>query len=212
MSGTVHLISNKTNNKISNTSFYNSPYLPVKHNHIFFIFKKVKFIYNDPRRFGYVLYFKNKKELNKFIGRYGPEPFSPDFNLNYFRKYLANKEKNIKNFLLDQNFVSGIGNIYASEILFKSKINPHTKAKYLNLKNYKDLILYSKLVLENAIKDGGSTIRDFRNTSGNIGKFQKKFKVYGRENKKCLNSKCKGRIIKKIISNRSSFFCNFCQK
>ena len=212
MSGTIHIASIKNQNEISNTSFYQNPYLPKKHNHILLIFDKIKLIYNDPRRFGYFKFIENKKKLIDFINKYGPEPFSSKFNLEYLRKNLKKKEKNIKNFLLDQNFVSGIGNIYASEILYRCKINPLTKAKKLNLKNLQEIIFYSKLILNEAIKKGGSTIRDFRSISGNKGKFQKSFKVYGRENKKCLNLICKGQIVKKIISNRSSFFCNTCQK
>ena len=114
--------------------------------------------------------------------------------------------------MLDQKFVSGIGNIYASEILFFSKINPIKKAKNLTKDECKKIFLYSKLVLKKAIRKGGSSIRDFQNINGKMGSFQKDFKVYQRENLNCLKPKCKGIIKKKFISNRSSFFCNFCQK
>ena len=130
----------------------------------------------------------------------------------YILKYLNNKEKNIKNFLLDQKFVSGIGNIYASEILFNSKINPSRKAKNLNKNDCKKILLNSKLVLKMAIKKGGSTIQNFKNVNGKTGSFQKNFKVYQRENLQCVEPRCRGLIKKKIISNRSSFFCNYCQK
>ena len=99
--------------------------------------------------------------------RFGPEATSNKFNFKYIKNKLINKEKNIKNFLLDQNFVSGIGNIYANEILFYCKINPFKKAKKLNNKEIIKLIKYSKLVLNLAIKFGGSSIRDFKNTKGN---------------------------------------------
>ena len=108
--------------------------------------------------------------------------------------------------------VAGIGNIYASEILYISKINPIRKAKNLTKDECKKILLYSKLVLKKAIKKGGSSIRDFQNINGKMGTFQKDFKVYQRENLNCLKPKCKGIIKKKIISNRSSFFCNYCQK
>ena len=114
--------------------------------------------------------------------------------------------------MLDQKFVSGIGNIYASEILFNSKINPSKKAKNLNKSDCKKILFNSKLVLKMAIKKGGSTIQNFKNVNGKIGSFQKNFKVYQRENLKCIEPKCSGFIKKKIISNRSSFFCNYCQK
>ena len=211
MSGTIHLIEINKKNLFTNTSFYNSPTLPNKHNHVEIQFNKLKFVYNDPRRFGYFKTFNNKIELKKNLSHLGPEPFSNSFNFEYIVKYLKKKEKNIKNFLLDQKFVSGIGNIYASEILFISKINPFRKAKSLTKDECKKILLYSKLVLKKAIQKGGSSIRDFQNTNGKLGNFQKYFKVYQRENLKCVKPKCKGTIKKKIISNRSSFFCNYCQ-
>ncbi len=212
MTGTIHLSNIKNKNSFTNTSFYHSPILPKKHNHVEIQFNKIKFIYNDPRRFGYFSIFNNLIELKKKFSHFGPEPFSASFNINYIYNYLKKKEKNIKNFLLDQKFVSGIGNIYASEILFKCKINPNKKAKNLTKDECKKIFKYSKLVLKKAIKKGGSSIRDFQNTNGEIGNFQKNFNVYQRENLKCLKTKCNGIIKKKIISNRSSFFCNFCQK
>ena len=169
-------------------------------------------IYNDPRRFGFFKLLKNKKELKKYFQRSGPEAISLKFNFKYVKYKLINKKKNIKNFLLDQYFVSGIGNIYANEILFYSKINPFKIAKKLSSKEIKKLIKYSKLVLNLAIKYGGSSIRDFKNAKGISGSFQNKFKVYDRENKYCLRKNCKGKIIKMFISNRSSFFCKSCQK
>ena len=96
--------------------------------------------------------------------------------------------------------------------LFISKINPTRKAKSLTQNECKKILLYSKLVLRNAIYRGGSSIRDFKNINGKIGSFQKDFKVYQRENLNCLKPKCKGIIKNKIISNRSSFFCSSCQK
>ena len=212
MSGTIHLLKKYKKSSITNTSFYNSPLLPKKHNHIEISFEKFKLIYNDPRRFGYFLFIKNKDEIKKKFSHFGPEPFSNLFNLRYVSKYFKKKEKNIKNFLLDQKFVSGIGNIYASEILFLSKINPLKKAKNITLNECKKIIFYSKTVLRRAIKKGGSSIRDFKNISGNRGSFQKDFKVYQRENLSCPKFNCTGIIKKKFISNRSSFFCNICQK
>ena len=211
MSGTIHLIDKAKKNNITNSSFYNSPLLPRKHNHIEIKFNKTKLIYNDPRRFGYLSIFDNKKELNKKFYSYGPEPFSSLFNAKYIYNYFKNKKKNIKNFLLDQKFVSGIGNIYANEILFVSKIIPTKKAKNLSLNDCKKIFYFSKIILKKAIEKGGSSIRDFKNTRGNQGSFQKIFKVYQRENLKCLKSGGKGVIKKKNISNRSSFFCNICQ-
>ena len=212
MSGTIHLIKKNNLNKFTNASFYNSPNLPKKHNHVEIQFQDLKVIYNDPRRFGFFKFINNKQELINRFSHLGPEPFFKNFNLKYLLKYFFNKKKDIKSFLIDQKFVSGIGNIYASEILFLGKINPTTCAMKLSKEECKKIIFYSKRVLNKAIKKGGSSIRDFKNISGQTGNFQKEFKVYQRENEKCLRKKCKGKIQKIFIANRSTFFCNTCQK
>jgi len=212
MSGTLHLINNKKREKITNLSFYHSKILPKKHNHVKIKFSNFVIIYNDPRRFGFFKLLNNKKELKKYFQKSGPEAISSKFNFKYIKYKFINKKKNIKNFLLDQNFVSGIGNIYASEILFYCKINPLKIANKISDYEINKLIKYSKLVLNLAIKFGGSTIRDFKNTKGISGLFQNKFKVYDKENKSCVRKNCKGKIIKIFISNRSSFFCKSCQK
>jgi len=212
MSGTIHLLKKCAENKFTNTSFYHSPHLPKKHNHLEINFNNQKLIYNDPRRFGYILFFNSKKELLKKFENFGPEPFSKKFNIRYIKNYFTNKKKNIKNFLLDQNFVSGIGNIYANEILFECKINPLTPVNLLNIYQIDQIIEKSKKVLKRSIIKGGSSIRDFKNIGGIKGSFQNEFKVYNRENLKCTNRSCKGNIFKIVITNRSSFFCNKCQK
>ena len=114
--------------------------------------------------------------------------------------------------MIDQKFVSGIGNIYASEILFLSKINPNKKVNLLKEKDCLKIINNSKKVLLNAIKKGGSSIKDFKNTHGKVGEFQNNFNVYQREGLSCERFNCEGIIQKKNISNRSTFFCNTCQK
>ena len=212
MSGTVHLVLNNKKNLITNSSFYSSPTLPKKHNHVEIIFEKLKIVYNDPRRFGFFEIISNSRVLKKRFSHLGPEPFQPEFNSNYIYSFFKNKKKNIKNFLLDQNFVSGIGNIYASEILFLAKINPNKKASLLKKKSCRKIIINSKNVLLDAINKGGSSIRDFKNLAGKIGNFQKNFKVYEREGLNCKKLDCRGIIKKKIISNRSTFFCDTCQK
>ena len=212
MSGTIHIVKNKSANKFTNTSFYNSPFLPKKHNHVELIFENFKIIYNDPRRFGFFEILKDNETLIKRFNHLGPEPFSKKFNLNYLNFFFKKKEKNIKSFLIDQNFVSGIGNIYASEILFLSRVNPTKKAKNLKKSDYKKILINSKKVLHDAIIKGGSSIKDFKNLSGKNGSFQKNFKVYERKGLICKRLKCVGVIQKKIISNRSTFFCGICQK
>ena len=211
MSGTIHIIFKNKKNLITNSSFYNSPILPKKHNHVEIIFEKMKIVYNDPRRFGFFQIIQSLDDLNDKFSKLGPEPFELRFDLNYMTSYFKGKKKSIKNFLLDQSFVSGIGNIYASEILFLCNINPEKKASSLNLKDYKNIIINTKKVLNDSIKKGGSSIRDFKNISGKKGNFQKDFKVYDRDGLNCKRLKCNGVIQKKNISNRSTFFCNICQ-
>ena len=212
MSGTLHLIYYDKKETVTNLSFYHSKTLPKKHNHVKIKFSKFMIVYNDPRRFGFFKIFNNQEDLKNYFSKFGPEATSNKFNYNYLKNKLINKEKNIKNFLLDQNYISGIGNIYANEILFYCKINPLKKGKKISKNQIIKLIKNSKLVLNLAIKLGGSSIRDFKNTSGMSGLFQNKFKVYGRENKNCTRENCKGKICKTFISNRSTFFCNLCQK
>ena len=168
-------------------------------------FDKLKIVYNDPRRFGFLKIIENEEKLKYFFKNYGLEPFNKEFNLDYLEKSLKNKKKNIKNYLLDQKFISGIGNIYANEILYFCKLNPLKESGSLNKRDYKNIIFYSKKVLRSAIKKGGSSIQNFTNTQGNKGGFQDNFKVYKRDKLKCLRKDCAGRIEKKMISNRSFF-------
>ena len=212
MSGTIHIVNKKKIKKATNTSFYNSPFLPKKHNHVELIFSDFKVVYNDPRRFGFFQLIRNNLELKKRFNHLGPEPFNKKFNLNYVYNYFKGKNKDIKNFLLDQKFVSGIGNIYASEILFLSKINPFKKVRLLTKQECKKIIINSKKILLKAIKKGGSSIRDFKDISGSKGSFQNEFRVYQQQGNRCKNLGCITVIKKKIISNRSTFFCDSCQK
>ena len=141
----------------------------------------------------------------------GLEPLSKAFNIKYFENFVKNRKKNIKNLLMDQTFVSGLGNIYVNETLFMSKIKPFRACTDLSKNEIKNLILDIKKVLRISISKGGSSIKDFKNTLGKSGTFQQFFHVYGKENKNCSRISCKGKIKKITISNRSSFYCNKCQ-
>ena len=165
------------------------------------------------RRFGFFQLFKNTK-LNdiKFLKKLGPEPLSLSFNINYVKKYLKKRNKNIKNLLMDQTFVCGLGNIYSNEVLFLSRIHPLKNCNKLKKNDFINLIKNIRKILNKSISLGGSSIKDFKDTHGKSGNFQQFFHVYGRENEKCLRSLCRGKIIKISISNRSSFYCNKCQK
>ena len=212
MSGTLHIKKKRKDFLNTNLSFYQSKNLPKKHNHIYFFFKDFSIIYNDPRRFGFIKIINKKKNLYKYFIKYGPDPFDNNFNFEYIYKYLNNKKKNIKNTLLDQKFISGIGNIYASEILNKSKINPLKSSGKITKNEIRKIIFYTKRVLNYSIKRGGTTINNFLSIKGTKGSYQKEFRAYNRENKKCKNISCKGTIIRLNISNRSTYKCDFCQK
>jgi len=213
MTGKILLVRSKDNSVFKTSFYYDLKILP-KHNHICFKLNNgLIMIYNDVRRFGFFKLFDNR-EINKitFLKKLGIEPFSKLFNIKYFKNFVENKKKNIKNLLMDQTFVSGLGNIYVNEALFMSKIHPLKNCNNLNKKEIKNLILSIKKVLKFSISKGGSSIKDFKNTLGKSGTFQQFFYVYGQEDKNCSRISCKG-IIKKIsISNRSSFYCDKCQK
>ena len=205
----------KDNRKHYKTSFYyNLDNTLTKHNHIIFkLNNKTDLIYNDVRKFGFIKIIKTVNfSSNPHIKFLGPEPLSRKFNELYFKKSVINKTRKIKDILMDQKIVSGLGNIYVNEILFLSKIKPNRKVNSINLSERKKIINYTKKILLKSIKEGGSSIKDFVSSNGKSGKFQQKFTVYGREGEKCLNFKCQTLIKKINISKRSSFYCNNCQK
>ena len=210
MSGTLHIIKKKKN-KRTNLSFYHSPTIPLKHNHIEMLFSNFKIVYNDPRRFGFFKYFKFKSNLDFYLSKNGLDPLDKKFNFQYIKDKLKNRNKNIKNILLDQKIISGIGNIYSSEILFYCNIRPQKKGKYIKNEEVNKLLKYSRFVLNKAITKGGSSIRNFKDTKGEKGSYQNVFKVYDKENTLCPN-KCSFKIKKINISNRSTFYCENCQK
>ena len=198
---------------IFKTSFYYDLNVIQKHNHIYFILNNgLVLIYNDVRRFGFFKIY-NTTEINRisFLKKLGLEPFSKEFNINYFKTFIQKRKKNIKNLLMDQTFISGLGNIYVNEALFMSRIKPVRLCGSLSLGEIKNLIFNIKKILKLSISKGGSSIRDFKDTHGKSGAFQQFFYVYGREDKSCSRISCKGKIKKIQISNRSSFYCNKCQ-
>ena len=212
MSGKI-LLARTHDKKIFKTSFYYDLNILEKHNHIYFILNNgFELIYNDIRRFGFFkLYRTTNPNKIPFLRKLGLEPFSKNFDVKYFKKFVENKKKNIKSLLMDQTFVSGLGNIYVNEALFVSKINPLRFCSNLNKREIKILISNIKKILKISISKGGSSIKDFHNATGKSGSFQQFFRVYGRENKNCSRISCKGKIKKIIISNRSSFYCGKCQ-
>jgi formamidopyrimidine-DNA glycosylase len=203
------------NNKKQKTSFYYSlKKKDTKHDHITFIFnKKIKLVYNDVRKFGFIKIFNTTNVFKcSHLASLGPEPLSRNFNLNYFNKYIFNKKTKIKDLIMNQKFVAGLGNIYCNEVLYLCKINPARSVKKIKKEEIKKIIKFIKIILKQAIQLGGSSIKNFSSTEGQGGNFQQKFQVYGREKTSCSRLKCLGTIKKVYTSNRSSFFCPKCQR
>ena len=172
-----------------------------------------KLIYNDVRKFGFIKFLdKNQISKNLHLKKLGPEPLHKKFSFNYFKKYIFGRKRTIKETLMDQTFVSGLGNIYTNEILFFSKIKLTKKTKDLLDEDIKKIIKFTKRILFKAIKLGGSSIKDFSSDNGKKGLFQQHFSVYGRKGEKCFNKTCNSNIIKIVIANRASFYCPKCQK
>ena len=196
------------------TSFYYNLDKNEKHDRIiFYLQNNQKLIYNDVRKFGFIKLYKSKEYKDiSHLKNLGPEPLSKYWNLKYFQKYILNRDRNIKSILMDQKFISGLGNIYVNEILFLSRIMPYRKIK--TLKNFEiiKIVKNTKKVLKNSIKMGGSSIKDFSSDNGKMGEFQQRLKVYGRKGEKCSNVDCTRSILKTFITNRATFFCKRCQK
>ena len=185
-----------------------------KHNHVIFdLSKNQKLIYNDIRKFGFIKIIKKVNlDQNIHLKYLGPEPLSNKFNIEYFKNFISEKNRTIKDILMDQKFISGLGNIYVNEILFASRLQPTKKIKKLTHVEIKKIIKFSKKIISKSISLGGSSIKDFSSSSGKKGSFQQHFSVYGKKGENCPRVKCKGKIKKIIIANRASFFCNKCQK
>ena len=180
----------------------------LKHDHIEFIFDNEKIIYNDPRRFGSLHITKNVNN-HKLISSLGPEPLSKNFNGAYLLECCKSSKSNIKTLLMNQKNVVGIGNIYASESLYLSRINPQKESQKLDLEECKRIVSSSKKVLNEAIRVGGTTLKDFYSADGSPGYFKIRLNVYGRNGQKCKN--CEEVIVNVIISQRATFYCPSCQ-
>ncbi|MBU92550.1 MAG: DNA-formamidopyrimidine glycosylase, partial [Rhodobiaceae bacterium] len=171
--------------------------------------------YIDIRKFGFFkLVNPQKVEIKKLKAELGPDALSDEFDIKYLQESLKNRVTNIKSALLNQKIVGGIGNIYASEALFRAKISPMMESGKVVKNKIKtgDLISSIKFILHDAIKVGGSTIRDHKNLKGESGYFQYKFNVYNRENMICNSQNCSAKIKKIVQTGRSTFYCTKCQK
>ena len=164
----------------------------------------------DPRRFGCVLWTKDDPQEHKLISHLGPEPLHKIFNADLLFEKSRKRKTTIKQFIMDAKIVVGVGNIYASESLFLAGIHPKRLAGKITKQNSKDLTAAIKKILKQAIKQGGTTLKDFQSSDGKPGYFQQKLKVYDRKDQACL--KCTKPIKQITLGQRSTFYCSHCQK
>jgi len=184
-----------------------------KHDHLIMAFDNGIFlIYNDPRRFGFVETIEGDYKDYRRFRCMGIEPLSKKFNGKYLWNKIKNSTRNLKSILMDQKLVAGLGNIYVSEALWDSQINPTRIGKNMSLIDCQKLVFSTKKVLKKAVKFGGTTLKDFRQVGGEVGYFQNKLQVYGKEGQSCFRRKCKGTVEKSILSGRSTFYCSTCQQ
>ncbi len=181
-----------------------------KHDHIQMDFSSGQtLLYNDPRRFGFFDGFQQISE-HSLLKHIGPEPLSDDLTGEVLRENLKSRSGAIKSVLMNQAVVAGVGNIYASEVLFKAGLNPSKRASSLSQKDCDLVVRELKIILQKSIHLGGSSFDDFRHVSGEKGAFQNHFLVYDQAGLPCC--KCGQKIQKKALSGRSTYWCRVCQK
>ncbi|MCC2624225.1 MAG: DNA-formamidopyrimidine glycosylase [Burkholderiales bacterium] len=181
-----------------------------KHDHVDILFGNGNILrYNDPRRFGCIVFTNNLID-NSLLQHLGPEPLTPEFNAKYLLEKLNGKSSSIKQLIMDNAIVVGVGNIYACESLFLAKISPLRPGRSITKQEAGLLVKCIKEVLEQAIKLGGSSISDYKHADGSLGYFQNSHNVYGRSGKPCKT--CNQNILEKRLGQRNSFYCTNCQK
>jgi len=182
-----------------------------KHDHVDFIFNDGALMrYTDPRRFGSILFTTADPLRYPLLAKLGPEPFSESFNAKYLFEHTQRKNIAIKQLIMDQQVVAGVGNIYANEALFLAKLSPLRSSRLLMFDECQRLVEAIQEILKEAIRQGGTTLRDFLSPDGKPGYFVQKLFVYGRENKNCLGCHALLSIIQ--LGQRSTVFCKSCQK
>ena len=183
-----------------------------KHDHLVFELDDGRELrFNDPRRFGMVAAVR-AAELSDYgpLRNLGREPLARDFRADYLYDRSRGSKKPVKNFLMDQHVVVGVGNIYASESLFLAGVHPLRPAGRISRMRWQRLTTAVKQVLRDAIRQGGTTLNDFRDSNGEAGYFQVKLQVYGRQGEPC--SECRTAIRSRVVAGRSTFFCPKCQR
>ena len=197
MSGSLRIISNGQN--------------AGKHDHIDFIFNDGTVLrFNDPRRFGAVLWTSAPVAEHQLLKDLGPEPLLPDFNGELLYSLSRNRKVPVKSFIMDSHIVVGVGNIYANEALFMAGIRPSRQAGKISLARYQKLVECIRVVLQHSIDQGGTTLRDFVNEAGKPGYFKQQLRVYGRKGLPCVQ--CQQPLTEIRLANRSTVFCSDCQR
>ena len=186
------------------------PLAPEKHDHVDIELENGFCLrFNDPRRFGAFLWVDGEMESHELLQNLGPEPLSTEFTTDYLYKRSRDRRVAIKNFIMNGHVVVGVGNIYASEALFMAGIHPQRAAGRISRQRFEGLVAAIRDVLDRAIKQGGTTLRDFVNSDGAPGYFAQELLVYDRAGSDCFQ--CGAVIRKKVIGQRSSYYCPACQ-
>ena len=184
-----------------------------KHDHLVLVLDNgLEVRYNDSRRFGSIVVWPAGRAMElegEFSAREGIEPFSPQFNGRALQRLAAGRTAPVKALLMNSRLVSGIGNIYANEMLFAARIDPETPAGALTLRQWNRLVRVGVDILARAIEAGGSTVADFLSASGHPGYFQLQHHVYGRDGQPCR--RCGQSVTKTVLAGRSTYSCRRCQ-
>ncbi len=183
----------------------------LKHDHVDIEFDNQMILrFNDPRRFGAVLWQSCDEPMHSVLVHLGPEPFDPVFTGDYLYQLSRDKKSSIKQFIMDNKIVVGVGNIYANEALFKAGIHPKRPAGNISKKRYQQLVPIIIETLQRAIEQGGTTLKDFAQADGKPGYFAQELLVYGRKGLPCVN--CEQILDEIRLGQRSTVFCKNCQK
>ena len=204
MSGKIHILSDL-------------PSQIDKHDHIIIVTDKGILLYNDPRRFGLVTICRiDNIKKHPLFKKLGLDPWDKELTVDYLKEKFRGKKTAIKIALLDQEIICGIGNIYASEILYQARIDPRRATESINDGEISRIIIYTQQILKTAIDAGGSTIHDYKKPDGDIGYFQQMHCVYNKTGQKCPQCRCNiiktGGVQKIVQGGRSTFYCATLQK
>ena len=184
---------------------------PGKHDHVDVLLNNGHTMrFNDPRRFGAMLWTRRDPLRHRLLAHLGPEPLGGGFDGDYLWRHSRGRRANVKSFIMDGRIVVGVGNIYASEALYRAGIDPRRAAGRVSRQRYQRLATVIREVLQGAIDQGGTTLRDFTGSDGQPGYFAQQLNVYGRRGEPCRG--CGRPVRQAVLGQRSTFFCVHCQR